>query len=156
TPDEAPLRVSEISQPVAVPEISPPPPPPPAPRLAPAEGTLAETIVADRPSPRPQSRNEAKERQAAPYTGRFAEVKQHLAAGRTARARALAEAWNAEAPGGVLAPLARGAGARAPSVARGGGVGTPRGPGRRGPGLRFADRSLPEPRRHAPAGRGAS
>jgi hypothetical protein len=69
---------------------------------------LAETIIVDRPSPRPQARNEDKKRQAAPYTGRFAEVKQHLAAGRTARARALAEAWSAEAPGDVLALLALG------------------------------------------------
>jgi tetratricopeptide (TPR) repeat protein len=103
-PDEAPLRVSEIPQPVAVPELSPPPPPPPAPRVAP-EGAMAETIAVDRLS---SQRREDKKRQAAPYTGRFAEVKQHLAAGRTARARALAEAWNAEAPGDVLALLALG------------------------------------------------
>jgi len=101
--DEAPLRVSEIPQPVAV-----PPPPPPAPRVAAPqeEEPLAETISV--PRPMAQSRIRAKERQAAPYTGRFAEVKQHLAAGRTARARALAEAWSAEAPGDVLALLALG------------------------------------------------
>jgi hypothetical protein len=97
TPGEAPPRVSEIPQPAAAPELSPPPPPPPA---------LSETISVPRPMARNRIRD--KERQAAPYTGRFAEVKQHLAAGRTARARALAEAWNAEAPGDVLALLALG------------------------------------------------
>ena len=35
-------------------------------------------------------------------------MKQHLAAGRIAQARALAEAWSAEAPGDVLALLALG------------------------------------------------
>jgi hypothetical protein len=44
----------------------------------------------------------------APYTGRFGEVKAHLAAGRVREARALAEAWNTEAPGDVLALLALG------------------------------------------------
>ena len=57
---------------------------------------------------RRQAREEEKEPKAAPYTGRFAEVKEHLAAGRVERARALAEAWNAEAPGDVLALLALG------------------------------------------------
>ena len=49
-----------------------------------------------------------KETPAAPYTGRFAEVKERLAAGQIAQARALAEAWNTEAPGDVLALLALG------------------------------------------------
>jgi hypothetical protein len=44
----------------------------------------------------------------APWTGRFAEVKQLLAAGRVGEARALAEAWNTEAPGDVLGLLALG------------------------------------------------
>ncbi|HEY0514910.1 MAG TPA: VIT domain-containing protein, partial [Thermoanaerobaculia bacterium] len=51
---------------------------------------------------------EEKTSQAAPYTGRFAEVKQRLAAGRVGEARALAEAWNTEAPGDVLGLLALG------------------------------------------------
>jgi tetratricopeptide (TPR) repeat protein len=104
-PDEAPLRVSESPQPTAVPALPPPPPPPPAPRVAaPQEEALAETIAVTGVMPQ----SSAKERQAAPYTGRFAEVKKHLAAGRTARARALAEAWNAKEPGDVLALLALG------------------------------------------------
>jgi tetratricopeptide (TPR) repeat protein len=104
--NEAPLRVSEIPQPVAVPDLAPPPPPPPAPRVAAPmeERAMAETIAVTGVMPE----SSAKVRQAAPYTGRFAEIKKHLAAGRTARARALAEAWNAEAPGDVLALLALG------------------------------------------------
>jgi tetratricopeptide (TPR) repeat protein len=66
------------------------PPTPPAPRIA-------QPIQA-----------EEKERQVAPYSGRFAEVKELLAAGRVAQARTLAEAWNTEAPGDVLALLALG------------------------------------------------
>ncbi|HEV7785128.1 MAG TPA: VIT domain-containing protein, partial [Thermoanaerobaculia bacterium] len=82
----------EPVQPVQVPEplrAAPPPPavPPPAPRPVPAED---------------------KKREVAPYSGRFAEVKEHLAAGRVAQARSLAEAWNTEAPGDVLALLALG------------------------------------------------
>lgn len=89
TPSRA---ADEPVQPVQVPEsrrAAPPPPaaPPPAPR----------PIVA-----------EDKKREAAPYSGRFAEVKEHLAAGRIARARSLAEAWSTEAPGDVLALLALG------------------------------------------------
>ena len=52
--------------------------------------------------------NEAKERRTAPYTGRFAEVKDLLDAGRIAAARSLAESWSAEAPGDVLALIALG------------------------------------------------
>jgi tetratricopeptide (TPR) repeat protein len=51
---------------------------------------------------------EEKKYQASPYSGRFAEVKALLAAGRIAQARTLAEAWNTEAPGDVLALLALG------------------------------------------------
>ncbi|HSS78350.1 MAG TPA: VIT domain-containing protein [Thermoanaerobaculia bacterium] len=62
--------------------------------------------------PRPETRQghlaDDKERQVAPYSGRFAEVKEHLAAGRISQARSLAEAWNTEAPGDVLALLALG------------------------------------------------
>jgi tetratricopeptide (TPR) repeat protein len=43
-----------------------------------------------------------------PYTGRFDEVMKHLAAGRTAQARSLAETWSAKEPGDVLALLALG------------------------------------------------
>ena len=51
---------------------------------------------------------EEKEQRAAPYSGRFAKVMEHLAAGRVAPARALAETWSTEAPGDVLALLALG------------------------------------------------
>ena len=44
----------------------------------------------------------------APLTGRFAEVRGHLDAGRARAARELAEAWAAEAPGDVLALVALG------------------------------------------------
>jgi tetratricopeptide (TPR) repeat protein len=43
-----------------------------------------------------------------PHDGRFAEVMAELVAGRPLRARTLAEAWSAEAPGDVLALLALG------------------------------------------------
>ncbi len=49
-----------------------------------------------------------KERRATPYSGRFAEVMNHLAAGRIAQARTLAESWSAKDPGDVLALLALG------------------------------------------------
>lgn len=87
-------------QPVEVPSNAPeprrvasPPPavPPPAPR------PVAAPVAA-----------EDKKSEAAPYSGRFAEVKAHLAAGRIAQARSLAEAWSTEAPGDVLALLALG------------------------------------------------
>jgi hypothetical protein len=82
-PIEAPSNGPGLRRPV------PPPPavPPPAPRPMPAED---------------------KKREAAPYSGRFAEVKEHLAAGRIAKAQSLAEAWSTEAPGDVLALLALG------------------------------------------------
>jgi hypothetical protein len=62
------------------------------------------------PSPpaRPVNRGDDRETRIAPYTGRFAEVMQHLAAGRVEQARALAESWSAEAPGDVPALLALG------------------------------------------------
>ena len=62
-------------------------------------------------APRPRVRaEEAEEKkwQAAPYSGRFAEVMEHLAAGRIAQARALAETWNTGEPGDVLGLLALG------------------------------------------------
>ena len=87
----------------------PPPataPPVPAPPIVTAESPR---IV--QASPSPQVRTEAAEEkkwQAAPYSGRFAEVMEHLAAGRIAQARALAETWNTEEPGDVLGLLALG------------------------------------------------
>ncbi|MBW8873859.1 MAG: hypothetical protein JF614_02755 [Acidobacteria bacterium] len=78
--------------------------------------TVPSTATAESPrivptSPRRQARAEQaeeKDRQAAPYSGRFAEVMEHLAAGRIAQARALAESWNTEEPGDVLGLLALG------------------------------------------------
>ena len=75
------------------------PPPPPA--------VPPPSAQAIRPRP-DRDEEEEKEAQAAPYTGRFAEVKAHLAAGRVAQARETAEAWSAESPGDVLALLALG------------------------------------------------
>ncbi|HEX4960218.1 MAG TPA: VIT domain-containing protein [Thermoanaerobaculia bacterium] len=57
---------------------------------------------------RRQAPAEDKERQVAPYSGRFAEVMEDLAVGRTAAARATAEAWQRKEPGDVLALLALG------------------------------------------------
>jgi tetratricopeptide (TPR) repeat protein len=70
----------------------------PAPREGPREGRVD----------RPAGDGNEKEKQAAPYTGRFAEVMRDLAAGRVAPARALAESWSAQEPGDVLALLALG------------------------------------------------
>lgn len=97
-------------------------PPPPAARMAAPrpqpvevpesiEETLpepAEEITVTRESPLMDSRIVPKAKQTRPYTGRFADVQDHLAAGRIAQARTLAEAWNTEAPGDVLALLALG------------------------------------------------
>ena len=94
TPGGVPSGERQATQPVEVPSDAPRrmAPPPPA-------------------VPRPETRTAPavdKKREAAPYSGRFAEVKEHLAAGRVAQARSLAEAWNTEAPGDVLALLALG------------------------------------------------
>jgi len=75
------------------------------PSSAPGHRVAAPSVP--RPEVQPR-RAEDKERQVAPYSGRFAEVKEHLAAGRIAQARSLAETWNTEAPGDVLALLALG------------------------------------------------
>ena len=86
-------QASEPVQPVAVPSNVPEPrrvAAPAAPRVA------------------PPIQAEEKERQVALYSGRFAEVKELLAAGRVAQARSLAETWNTEAPGDVLGLLALG------------------------------------------------
>ncbi|HKI02142.1 MAG TPA: tetratricopeptide repeat protein, partial [Thermoanaerobaculia bacterium] len=101
---------SEPVQPVEVDALAIPPPPPPSlasPRLEEPEGGVEEVIVPDSPAPW-EERAEQKERRAEPYTGQFAQVKRHLAAGRVAQARTLAESWTAEAPGDVLALLALG------------------------------------------------
>ncbi|HEV8577862.1 MAG TPA: VIT domain-containing protein [Thermoanaerobaculia bacterium] len=82
-PDDAPLRVGSL----------PPPPSSPPPIPAPE---------------RQRQEREEKTRWAAPYSGRFGEVMDHLAAGRIAQARTLAESWLAESPGDVLALLALG------------------------------------------------
>ncbi|HEY3571858.1 MAG TPA: VIT domain-containing protein [Thermoanaerobaculia bacterium] len=100
-PDEAPLRRTAGAPPPPVPSSVPPPPP----RVAPPAG-FQERIAVTRP--RPEREEEEKEAQTPPYTGRFAEVKEHLAAGRVSRAREIAEAWSAESPGDVLALLALG------------------------------------------------
>ncbi len=68
----------------------------------------ARVPTAQVPGGRNSAPAEAKAPPVAPWTGRFAEVKQLLAAGRVGEARALAEAWNTEAPGDVLGLLALG------------------------------------------------
>ena len=92
-PDDAPLRMT-----------TPPPPPPPPDRIA--EPSIADEIRVE--PRRRRSRTDEKEMRVAPWSGRFAEVKKHLAAGRVARAHTIAETWSAEAPGDVLALLALG------------------------------------------------
>ncbi len=84
---------------------APPPPPPPSPALRSEPLVREERRAAARPRPRG---DDEKETETAPYTGRFAEVKELLADGRVDRARAVAEAWNTESPGDVLALLALG------------------------------------------------
>jgi tetratricopeptide (TPR) repeat protein len=100
TPGGVPSGERQVAQPVEVPSNAPEPrravPPPPA-VPPPASRPVAAPVAAD-----------DKKREAAPYSGRFAEVKAHLAAGRVAQARSIAEAWNTEAPGDVLALLALG------------------------------------------------
>lgn len=91
---------SEPTQAVEVPTALEPPPPPA--RTADAPRPVAEN---ERRAP---ADRETKEELVKPYTGRFAEVMEHLSAGRIAQARKLAESWNAEAPGDVLALLALG------------------------------------------------
>ncbi len=103
-------------------DVPPPPAPPPipaSPRVnpevpAPTAADEAPLRVGGRTEDRPEvdrrtaDRDEEKEQEVAPYSGRFAEVMAHLAAGRVARARTLAETWSAEEPGDVLALLALG------------------------------------------------
>ena len=94
-------------QPVEVPP--PPAPAVPAPRRLRSEAAAAEPIAQERSNRGVGEGNtETKQRGAAPHGGRFGEVMDLLAAGQVAPARARAEAWNAEAPGDVLALLALG------------------------------------------------
>jgi hypothetical protein len=93
--------LSEPTQAVEVPPATEPPPPPPA-RIADAPRPVVEE---ERRAP---AERETKEERVEPYSGRFAEVMRYLADGRIAPARTLAESWNAEAPGDVLALLALG------------------------------------------------
>jgi tetratricopeptide (TPR) repeat protein len=90
-PGDATAERRRMAAPSA-PRIPPPPTPPPPPA---AMRRRAETV-------------EDKELETPPYTGRFAEVMEHLAAGRISRAREIAEPWSSEAPGDVLALLALG------------------------------------------------
>jgi len=69
---------------------------------------VAEEIAVQGTGRQRRDRDEDKEKRVAPYTGRFAEVKDLLDAGRVAAARAMAESWSAEAPGDVLALIALG------------------------------------------------
>jgi tetratricopeptide (TPR) repeat protein len=69
------------------------------------EQAVEEIIIADEPR---QRRDEDKEKRVQPYSGRFAQVKDLLDAGRVAAARAMAESWSAEEPGDVLALIALG------------------------------------------------
>jgi hypothetical protein len=91
------------AQPIAV----PPPPPRLQEHLEVAAGYGGVPAPSEVPGPRGRTAR-GKGGQVAPYNGRFGEVKAHLAAGRVREARALAEAWNSEAPGDVLALLALG------------------------------------------------
>jgi hypothetical protein len=89
-------------EPVAAVEI----PAPPAVPAPPGTETDAAPLRIARPDERIAAEEEPQ--RSAPYSGRFGEVMKHLAAGRIAPARALAETWNTEAPGDVLALLALG------------------------------------------------
>ncbi|HEX7180245.1 MAG TPA: VIT domain-containing protein [Thermoanaerobaculia bacterium] len=101
-PPPPPRAMPQLQQPVEVPDAAEPEADDAPLRIGSPREQVEETIA-------PESRRaEEKERQVAPYTGRFAEVMRHLAAGQIAPARALAEAWIAEAPGDVLALLALG------------------------------------------------
>ncbi len=91
-PSNAPVAAAGAPRPMEAQEIPPPPPPPPPPAAMRRQAQAAEE----------------KEMETPPYTGKFAEVMDLLAAGRIAQARDLAESWSSEAPGDVLALLALG------------------------------------------------
>jgi hypothetical protein len=86
----------------------PTPPPPAAPRVQPVTAPDEAPLRLSRQNESARDRADDKEKQAAPYAGRFAEVMKDLAAGRAGQARARAESWSTEAPGDVLALLALG------------------------------------------------
>jgi hypothetical protein len=96
----APVEVPAVVQ---EPRSEPIPPPPPPPPVRSDEAPLRAGSAGRQGEP-----EESKQEAVAPWTGRFAEVMEHLGAGRVARARSLAEAWSAEAPGDVPALLALG------------------------------------------------
>ncbi|HEX3527739.1 MAG TPA: VIT domain-containing protein [Thermoanaerobaculia bacterium] len=77
-------------------------------RAAADEAPSLEAIRVQPAPPPPPTPEVDKERKAAPYSGKFAEVMNDLAAGRVAQARKLAESWNTESPGDVLALIALG------------------------------------------------
>jgi Vault protein inter-alpha-trypsin domain len=118
----APEPVEVPSSIQAAPSMAvPPPPPPPAPRVAPpadsdqdaaplrvGDETVSENIAVETRRQTQAREEEEKRKRVAPYSGRFGEVMEHLAAGRVAKARAEAEAWNTAEPGDVLALLALG------------------------------------------------
>lgn len=125
----APSPPAARPAPMSVPESSLAVPPPPAELEAKAEAGAPLRVGRDEPFPEPRAESRRQRRpemrqerrggeeveeeggkgsRVAPYSGRFAEVMEHLAAGRTGRARAVAEAWQKEAPGDVLALLALG------------------------------------------------
>jgi hypothetical protein len=103
-----------VAAPVEVPAVVPEPrsehmqPPPPPPRPQPVPSGDAPLRVGSAGTREEPDDEEEKEKAVAPWTGRFAEVMEQLGAGRVARARSLAEAWSAEAPGDVPALLALG------------------------------------------------
>jgi tetratricopeptide (TPR) repeat protein len=92
-------------QPSEVPEALPDAPARLAPRMEAAAPRMRRD---DAPSPVPSVEDEEERKHAAPYNGHFAEVMDHLAAGRVSRARTVAEGWIEKSPGDVLALLALG------------------------------------------------
>jgi tetratricopeptide (TPR) repeat protein len=101
---------NEPSGALAPPAPAPPPPPPPLARPAPVQPAEVPEAERDDAPLRVggRARDEEEQKTAPPYTGRFAEVMAHLAAGRIAQARSLAESWSAKEPGDVPALLALG------------------------------------------------
>ncbi|HYL06087.1 MAG TPA: VIT domain-containing protein [Thermoanaerobaculia bacterium] len=77
-------------------------------QFATPEGRVDESVVAGESAQGSSGEEDERWSRTAPYSGRFAAVMAHLAAGRVVEARALAEAWSAEAPGDVLALVALG------------------------------------------------
>ena len=104
-----PSAPSAMAAPVPEPEMQAPMRESIAVNEAPRQDARAPQLSVSLPPPPPPPAPEAdKEKKVAPYNGKFAEVMDHLAAGRVRQARTLAEAWNTESPGDVLALLALG------------------------------------------------